>query len=52
MKGVLLEERGNKMGRNRKERIRKDGEKGKGQDERATKEEKGKGRQEEEKKGR
>ena len=44
VRGILLEEIGNKMGRDRKERMRKDGKKGEGQDERATKEEEGKGR--------
>ena len=44
MRGIVLKEIGNKMGRDRKERMRKDGDKGEGQDERATKEEEGKGR--------
>ena len=44
VRGIVLKEIGNKMGRDRKERMRKDGDKGEGQDERATKEEEGKGR--------
>ena len=45
VKGILLEEIGNKMGRDRKRRIRKDGKKEEGQDERATKEKEERGKQ-------